>query len=85
MLLCVLRLFNIVSKILCNVNKTVLGKGDTLRFPQLAETMEIVGRQGAGVFYSGKIGQDLVQDIKEAGWDNLHILGWLKGKQRGRD
>ncbi|KAM9734809.1 glutathione hydrolase 5 proenzyme [Menidia menidia] len=53
--------------ILCNKNKTVLGKGDTLRFPKLAETMEIIAKHGAEDFYSGKIGQDLIRDIKDAG------------------
>lgn len=69
-----------VSKILCNANKTVLGQGEILKFPQLAETMEIVAQQGADAFYTGKIGQDLVKDVKEAGRDNRHILGWLKEK-----
>lgn len=73
-------LLYIVSKILCNANKTVLGKGDTLRFPQLAETLEIVAQKGADAFYTGKIGQDLVKDIQEAGLDNLHIVVCLKVK-----
>lgn len=74
MLLC------IVSKILCNANKTAVGKGDTLKFSQLAETLEIVAQKGADAFYTGKIGQDLIKDIKEAGWSNHHILGWLEAK-----
>lgn len=67
----------IVSTILCNANKTALGEGDTLKFSQLAETLETVAEQGADAFYAGKIGQDLVKDIKEAGWDNVHVLGRL--------
>jgi len=59
------------SKVFCNKNKTVLGKGDILKFPKLAETMEIIARDGADGFYSGKIGQDLIQDIKDAGWCNM--------------
>lgn len=67
-----------VSKILCKANKTVLGPGDILKFPQLAETMEVIAQQGADAFYTGKIGQDLVKDVKEAGQDNHHILGlWM--------
>lgn len=69
------------SKILCNANNSVLGQGDILKFPQLAETMEIVAQQGADAFYTGKIGQDLVRDVKEAGRDNHHILGWLEEKE----
>ncbi|XP_041826554.1 glutathione hydrolase 5 proenzyme [Melanotaenia boesemani] len=56
-----------LCEVLCNMNKTVLGKKDILRFPKLAETMEIIAKQGADAFYVGKIGQDLIQDIKAAG------------------
>lgn len=73
-------LLYIVSKILCNANKTAVGKGDTLKFSQLAETLEIVAQKGADAFYTGKIGQDLIKDIKEAGRSNHHILGWLEAK-----
>lgn len=69
-----------VSQILCKANKTLLGPGDILKFPQLARTMEIVAQQGADAFFTGKIGQDLVKDVKEAGRDNRHILEWLKEK-----
>lgn len=60
------------SKIFCNHDKTVLREGDILKFPKLAETMEIIAEQGADAFYTGKIGQDLIKDIKDAGWCNLH-------------
>lgn len=51
-----------------------------MKFSQLAETLEIVAQKGADAFYTGKIGQDLIQDIKEAGRSNRHILGWLEAK-----
>lgn len=51
-----------------------------LRFPQLAETMTVVAQEGADAFYTGKIGQDLVKDVKEAGRDNRPALGWLAEK-----
>lgn len=51
-----------------------------LRFPQLAETMTVVAQEGADAFYTGKIGQDLVKDVKEAGRDNRPVLGWLAEK-----
>lgn len=57
-----------------------MGKGDTLKFSQLAETLEIVAQKGADAFYTGKIGQDLIKDIKEAGRSNRRILGWLGAK-----
>ena len=51
----------------CKQDKTVLGEGDTLRFPKLADTMEAIATQGADVLYNGRIGLDLVQDVREAG------------------
>ncbi|XP_041667015.1 glutathione hydrolase 5 proenzyme isoform X1 [Cheilinus undulatus] len=56
-----------LCEVLCNKNKTVLGKGDMLKFPKLAESMEMIAAQGAKAFYTGKIGHDLIQDIKDAG------------------
>ncbi|XP_069003256.1 glutathione hydrolase 5 proenzyme isoform X1 [Embiotoca jacksoni] len=56
-----------LCEIFCNKNKTVLSKGDMLKFPKLAETMETIAEQGANAFYTGKIGHDLIQDIKAAG------------------
>ncbi|CAF99263.1 unnamed protein product [Tetraodon nigroviridis] len=56
-----------LCQILCKANKALLGPGDILKFPQLARTMEIVAQQGADAFFTGKIGQDLVKDVKEAG------------------
>ncbi|KAM6902226.1 glutathione hydrolase 5 proenzyme [Xenentodon cancila] len=56
-----------LCNVLCNENKTVLGKGDVLRFPKLAETMKTVAEEGADTFYTGKIGRDLIQDIEAAG------------------
>ncbi|KAM4635169.1 glutathione hydrolase 5 proenzyme isoform 2-T2 [Polymixia lowei] len=57
-----------LCQLFCNENKTVLSKGDTLKFPKLAETMETIAEQGADAFYTGKIGLDLIQDIKAAGF-----------------
>ncbi|KAF4108429.1 glutathione hydrolase 5 proenzyme [Onychostoma macrolepis] len=46
-------------------SKTVLSPRDTLRFPQLAETMETISKEGADAFYTGKIAKDLIQDVQE--------------------
>ncbi|KAI7793494.1 glutathione hydrolase 5 proenzyme isoform X2 [Triplophysa rosa] len=51
----------------CHKNKTVFGPGDVLRFPKLAETMEIIAKEGADAFYTGKIARDLIDDVKAAG------------------
>ncbi|KAG7511578.1 glutathione hydrolase 5 proenzyme-like [Solea senegalensis] len=53
-------------QILCK-NKTILSKGDILKFTKLADTMETIAEQGADAFYMGKIGHDLIQDIQAAG------------------
>lgn len=55
------------SEVFCHKNKTVLGMGDILKFPKLAETMETIAEQGADAFYTGQIGLDLIQDVKAAG------------------
>ncbi|KAM9539672.1 glutathione hydrolase 5 proenzyme-like isoform 1-T2 [Salvelinus alpinus] len=54
-------------EVFCHKNKTVLGIGDTLKFPKLAETMETIAEQGVDAFYTGQIGHDLIQDVKAAG------------------
>ncbi|KAG7322834.1 hypothetical protein KOW79_014180 [Hemibagrus wyckioides] len=51
----------------CHKNKTVFREGDLLRYPKLAETLEIVAKEGIDAFYKGKIAQDLVDDVKEKG------------------
>lgn len=61
------------SKVFCNKNKTILGENDILKFPKLAETMEIIAKQGAEAFYTGKIGHDLIADIKATGWCNISM------------
>ncbi|XP_043951616.1 glutathione hydrolase 5 proenzyme [Gambusia affinis] len=56
-----------LCEVFCNKNKTILGKGDTLQFSKLAETLEIIAKEGVKAFYTGRIGSDLIQDIKDAG------------------
>ncbi|XP_034565813.1 glutathione hydrolase 5 proenzyme [Notolabrus celidotus] len=56
-----------LCEVICNKNKTVLSKGDILKFPKLADSLEVIAAQGADAFYTGKIGQDLIQDVKAAG------------------
>ncbi|XP_034997719.2 glutathione hydrolase 5 proenzyme [Hippoglossus stenolepis] len=53
------------DQVMCNEKKTVLSHGDTLKFSKLAETMETVAVEGADAFYTGQIGKDLIQDIKD--------------------
>ncbi|XP_071766469.2 glutathione hydrolase 5 proenzyme [Centroberyx gerrardi] len=56
-----------LCELFCHKNKTVLSNGDILKFPKLAETMETIAAHGADALYTGKIGLDLIQDIKAAG------------------
>lgn len=56
-----------ICEILCKKNKTVLDEKDVLKYPKLAETMELIAKEGAKAFYTGKIGHDLIADIKAAG------------------
>ncbi|RVE68600.1 hypothetical protein OJAV_G00093100 [Oryzias javanicus] len=48
-------------------NNNLLKTGDIVKFEKLADTLEIIANQGADVFYTGKIAEDLVQDVKAAG------------------
>lgn len=45
----------------------LLKVGDTVKFEKLADTLEIIANQGADAFYTGKVAEDLISDIKEAG------------------
>ncbi|KAJ8286512.1 hypothetical protein GJAV_G00040020 [Gymnothorax javanicus] len=51
--------------ILCNENKTVLKRGETVRYPRLAETLATIAERGADALYTGKIAEDLVRDVQE--------------------
>ncbi|KAF6723581.1 Gamma-glutamyltransferase 5 [Oryzias melastigma] len=48
-------------------NNNLLQTGDIVKFEKLADTLEMIAKQGADVFYTGKIAEDLVQDVKAAG------------------
>ncbi|XP_077354569.1 glutathione hydrolase 5 proenzyme [Festucalex cinctus] len=52
--------------VFCN-NKSVLVTGDIIKFPQLAESMQMIAKRGANIFYTGEIALDLIHDVKAAG------------------
>ncbi|XP_051973522.1 glutathione hydrolase 5 proenzyme-like isoform X2 [Xyrauchen texanus] len=56
-----------LCELFCHNNKTIFGPGDVLKFPKLAETMEIIAKDGAEAFYTGKIAKNLIQDVQSAG------------------
>ncbi|KAK1786654.1 hypothetical protein P4O66_003092 [Electrophorus voltai] len=45
----------------------MLKQGDTVKFERLADTLEMIAKYGADVFYTGDIAKDLISDIQEAG------------------
>jgi gamma-glutamyltranspeptidase/glutathione hydrolase len=46
---------------------TVLGEGDTLRQPELADALERLGSEGSAPFYTGDIADTIVQWVTERG------------------
>uniref|UniRef100_A0A8P4KU37 Gamma-glutamyltransferase 5 n=1 Tax=Dicentrarchus labrax TaxID=13489 RepID=A0A8P4KU37_DICLA len=45
----------------------LLKTGDTVKFEKLADTLETIAKDGADAFYSGRIAEDLIRDVQEAG------------------
>ena len=52
----------------------MLKVNDTLKFEKLADTLEVIANQGADAFYTGKIAENLVRDIRESGKVQINIL-----------
>ncbi|XP_061672281.1 gamma-glutamyltransferase 5a isoform X2 [Syngnathoides biaculeatus] len=48
-------------------NGNLMQMGDILKFETLADTLETIANFGADAFYSGKIAENLIRDIQEAG------------------
>lgn len=58
--------FSSSAQLLCK-GQTFLTKGDVMKFPKLADTLEAVAKNGTDVFYTGEIGHDLIKDVQAAG------------------
>ncbi|XP_056135624.1 gamma-glutamyltransferase 5a [Lampris incognitus] len=56
-----------LRKLFSDKNGKMLKTGDTVKFEKLADTLELVANRGADAFYTGKIAQDLIRDIQDAG------------------
>ncbi len=52
----------------CDLNNNPLKYNDTIRFPKLAETYEKIAEEGPDAFYDGSLTQDILDDIKAAGY-----------------
>ncbi|XP_070689808.1 gamma-glutamyltransferase 5a [Pempheris klunzingeri] len=56
-----------LRKLYLDKNGNLLKTGDIVKFENLANTLEMIADHGADAFYTGRIAEDLVQDIQEAG------------------
>ncbi|XP_023664352.2 glutathione hydrolase 1 proenzyme-like [Paramormyrops kingsleyae] len=56
-----------LCNVFCNANKRPLKENETIRFPTLANTYERIATEGPDVYYTGKMAEDIVNDIQEAG------------------
>ncbi len=56
-------------KLFSDENGNLLKTGDIVKFEKLADTLEMIAKHGADVFYTGTIAEDLIRDIQEAGID----------------
>lgn len=58
---------NSLYKLFSDANGNLLKAGDIVKFEKLADTLEMIANNGADAFYTGKIAEDLISDIQEAG------------------
>ncbi|XP_059193283.1 gamma-glutamyltransferase 5a [Centropristis striata] len=56
-----------LRKLFTDEKGNLLQTGDTVKFEKLADTLEMIAKHGADIFYTGKIAEDLIRDIQEAG------------------
>ncbi|XP_041856660.1 gamma-glutamyltransferase 5a [Melanotaenia boesemani] len=56
-----------LRKLFSDKNGSLLKIGDIVKFEKLADTLEMIATYGADIFYTGRIAEDLIRDIQEAG------------------
>ncbi|TTQ39611.1 Glutathione hydrolase 1 proenzyme [Bagarius yarrelli] len=61
-----------LCEVFCDANKEILKENDTIRFPQLADTLQRIAEEGADVFYKGSMAETIVKDIQDAGYNFSH-------------
>lgn len=54
-------------KLYLDNNGNLVKTGDIVKFEKLANTLEMIANHGADAFYTGRIAENLVRDIQEAG------------------
>ncbi|XP_071338345.1 gamma-glutamyltransferase 5a isoform X2 [Trachinotus anak] len=57
-----------LRKLYSDEDGNLLKTGDIVKFEKLADTFEMIANHGADAFYTGKIAEDLIRDIEEAGY-----------------
>uniref|UniRef100_A0A8C5DAT9 Glutathione hydrolase 5 proenzyme-like n=1 Tax=Gouania willdenowi TaxID=441366 RepID=A0A8C5DAT9_GOUWI len=67
-----------LRRLFSDTDGNLLKTGDVIRFEKLADTLEEIANHGAEAFYSGRIAEDLIRDIKEAGGPTLQDLSSYK-------
>lgn len=65
-------------KLFSDKNGNLLKTGDIVKFEKLADTLEMIANDGADAFYTGRIAEDLIRDIQEAGIVFLHCALFLQ-------
>ncbi|KAM9394278.1 gamma-glutamyltransferase 5a isoform 1-T2 [Pholidichthys leucotaenia] len=56
-----------IRKLFSDKNGNMLKTGDLVKFEKLADTLEVIAKEGPDAFYKGRIAEDLIRDIQEAG------------------
>ena len=55
------------SKLYSDKDGNLLKAGDIMKFEKLADTLEILAKQGADAFYTGQIAEDFIRDVQNEG------------------
>ncbi|KAM4809459.1 glutathione hydrolase 1 proenzyme [Rhinophrynus dorsalis] len=56
-----------LCEVFCGSGGRILQKGDIVKLPKLADTLQILADQGPDAFYTGSLSKQVVRDIQEPG------------------
>uniref|UniRef100_A0A3Q2UQN8 Gamma-glutamyltransferase 5a n=1 Tax=Fundulus heteroclitus TaxID=8078 RepID=A0A3Q2UQN8_FUNHE len=74
----------VLRKAFSDKNGNLLKARNIIKFEKLADTLEMIANNGSDAFYTGKIAEDLVRDVQEAG-GVLRLLDLASYKARETD